>query len=267
MKARKVGNKYIITYRCPGYPIVVNESFDTQEAADLRITQIAIEKKEVTLRPPIKDDALGCKGLHRETITVDQPLDEYIELYGLKHWSEGTLSCNLHRINDYIRPFIGGELLSEGNAWLYVEKELLCVKKDSLEKLREQERDEVIFTFPAWKKMPSTTSLVLKTPKTESSVRQIYLPNTIAEALIQHKAHQNEEKVDLASEYQDYNLVVAQKVSNGDIKSVQGNTGHAVSNMVKDVYSHIFDASRRHMAKQVDEQFFAASEDKNNCTP
>lgn len=101
----------------------------------------------------------------------------------------------------------------------------MCVKKDSLEKLREQERDEVIFTFPAWKKMPSTTSLVLKTPKTESSVRQIYLPNTIAEALIQHKAHQNEEKVDLASEYQDYNLVVAQKVSNGDIKSVQGNTG------------------------------------------
>ena len=54
---------------------------------------------------------------------------------------------------------------------------------------------------------------------------------------------------------------------NGDIKSVQGNTGHAVSNMVTDVYSHIFDASRRHMAKQVDEQFFAASEDKNNCTP
>ncbi len=106
MKARKVGNKYTITYRCPGYPNVFNESFDTQEAADLRIAQIAIEKKEGTLRPPIKDDAPGRKGLHRETITVDQLLDEYIELYGLKHWSEGTLSCNLHRINDYIHPFI-----------------------------------------------------------------------------------------------------------------------------------------------------------------
>ena len=61
MKARKVGNKYIITYRCPGYPIVVNESFDTQEAADLRITQIAIEKKEVTLRSKMMPlDARAC---------------------------------------------------------------------------------------------------------------------------------------------------------------------------------------------------------------
>lgn len=93
------------------------------------------------------------------------------------------------------------ELVREGNAWLYVEKELLRIKKDSLEKLREQGRDEVMFTFPAWKKTTCTTSLVLKSPKTESSVRQIYLPNTIAEVLIQHKAHQNEEKVDLASEY------------------------------------------------------------------
>ncbi len=198
------------------------------------------------------------------------------------------------------------ELVSEGNAWLYVEKELLRVKKDSLEKWREQGRDEVIFTFPAWKKTPSTTSLVLKSPKTESSVRQIYLPNTIAEVLIQHKARQNEEQNDLASEYQDFNLVVAQangrpyetrqidrklkafiadknlnsvvfhslrhsstsiklKVSGGDIKSVQGDTGHAVSDMVTDGYSHIFDSNRKHLAKQVDEQFFAASDDKKTA--
>ena len=52
------------------------------------------------------------------------------------------------------------------------------------------------------------------------------------------------------------------KVSKGDIKSVQGDTGHAVSNMVTDVYSHIFDANRRHLAKQVDEQFFAAPDNK-----
>lgn len=62
-------------------------------------------------------------------------------------------------------------------------------------------------------------------------------------------------------------MAVLLKVSNGDIKSVQGDTGHAVSNMVTDVYSHIFDANCRHLAKQVDEQFFAASDDKNSCTP
>lgn len=55
-------------------------------------------------------------------------------------------------------------------------------------------------------------------------------------------------------------MAVLLKVSNGD-------TGHAVSNMVTDVYSHIFDANCRHLAKQVDEQFFAASDDKNSRTP
>ena len=52
------------------------------------------------------------------------------------------------------------------------------------------------------------------------------------------------------------------KVSKGDIKSVQGDTGHAVSDMVTDVYSHIFDSNRRHLAKQVDEQFFVAPDNK-----
>ena len=172
-----------------------------------------------------------------------------------------------------------------------------------MEKLRSQGRGDIIFTFPEHKKTGSKTSLVLKAPKTESSVRQIYLPRTIAEQLTAHKSNQELLKSDLADEYQDYNLVVAQnngrpyetrqidrklkdfnadfdlrsvvfhslrhsstsiklKVSKGDIKSVQGDTGHAVSNMVTDVYSHIFDANRRHLAKQVDEQFFAAPDNK-----
>ena len=52
------------------------------------------------------------------------------------------------------------------------------------------------------------------------------------------------------------------KVSGGDIKSVQGDTGHAVSDMVTDVYSHIFDSNRRRLAKQVDEQFCATTDNK-----
>ena len=52
------------------------------------------------------------------------------------------------------------------------------------------------------------------------------------------------------------------KISGGDIKSVQGDTGHAVSDMVTDVYSHIFDNNRKHLAKQVEEQFFAPPESK-----
>ena len=46
------------------------------------------------------------------------------------------------------------------------------------------------------------------------------------------------------------------KISGGDIKAVQGDTGHSQANMVTDIYSHIFDADRKHLARKVNEQFF-----------
>ena len=68
------------------------------------------------------------------------------------------------------------ELIEQDEAYLYVEKELRRCEKESLKKLKEQQRDDVFFVFPEWKKTGCSTSLVLKTPKTESSVRMIYLP-------------------------------------------------------------------------------------------
>ena len=49
------------------------------------------------------------------------------------------------------------------------------------------------------------------------------------------------------------------KISGGDIKAVQGDTGHAQANMVTDVYSHIMDSSRKHLAQQMEAQFFLTS--------
>ena len=43
--------------------------------------------------------------------------------------------------------------------------------------------------------------------------------------------------------------------SGGDIKAVQGDTGHAQSRMVTDVYSHIMTDDRKSLAKKVNEQF------------
>ena len=37
MKPKKHGAKYQITYRCPNYPKIINESFDSEEEAYLRI--------------------------------------------------------------------------------------------------------------------------------------------------------------------------------------------------------------------------------------
>ncbi len=46
------------------------------------------------------------------------------------------------------------------------------------------------------------------------------------------------------------------KLNCGDMKSVQGDTGHAQLKMVSDVYSHILDEDRRHNAEMVEEAFY-----------
>lgn len=195
------------------------------------------------------------------------------------------------------------ELIQNDEAFLTVEKELRRVTKKSMDALRMNGRDDVFLTFPEWKKTNCTTSLVLKSPKTESSVRNIYLPQTVAEALLANRATQESLKEDLADEYQDFGIVIAQpngrpyeehqilqkfkaliaknnlkpvvfhslrhsstsvklKLSGGDIKAVQGDTGHAQANMVTDVYSHIMNDDRKRLAKKMNDHFFLTTETK-----
>ena len=126
----------------------------------------------------------------------------------------------------------------------------------------------------------------MKTPKTESRVRKVFLPRSVAEELIAWKAQQEEIKDILQEEYQDYGLILATeyglprggayirdslnklikqhdlpqivfhsfrhmsvtyklKLNGGDIKAVQGDSGHAQADMVTEVYSHIIDEDRR----------------------
>lgn len=130
------------------------------------------------------------------------------------------------------------------------------------------------------------TALVLKSPKTKTSVRKVYLPNTVALMLIERKKQIDELKELFGEEYQDYDLVFAHpsgrpmegqvitnalkklirennlpdvvfhsfrhasityklKWTGGDMKAVQGDSGHARVEMVADVYSHILDDDRR----------------------
>ena len=48
------------------------------------------------------------------------------------------------------------------------------------------------------------------------------------------------------------------KWNGGDMKSVQGDSGHARMDMVMDVYSHIIDEDRRFNAQKFEEQFYQA---------
>lgn len=97
--------------------------------------------------------------------------------------------------------------IASDNAYLCVEKELVRVREDSLAVLGEE---EIIKKFPRTMYLEdASTVIVLKTPKTESSVRKVWMPKTVAYILRERKASQDKQKEFLGSEYLDYNLVVA----------------------------------------------------------
>ena len=180
-----------------------------------------------------------------------------------------------------------------GRASIYINKELQRVDVASLNAL---ENKNVITRFPSLNSR-CTTVQVLKSPKTDSSIRTIFLPKTVAEMLVEYKAEQDMTKEALGAEYADYNLVVAGplgmpteqstingalkqlieendlpkvvfhsfrhssityklKLNGGDIKSVQGDSGHAQASMVTEQYAHILDDDRRLNAQRFDDFFY-----------
>ena len=431
MKPRRKGNRWEITYRCPGYSKSISERFDTYEEAKARIAEIEYEKKIGELRPPVKSPGKD-RYIAKKYITLSEYLDEYVQVYGLNHWGASYLSNNRHRIEHYIKPYIGSIMLrdltthdldvfynrlldepavvlkghkqtdktvtpsviqkihvllrsalNQAIAWGYIsqnpaqfasppeyipaervvwseddaasaielcndpilrltlllsiggslrigevlgltwdcvdlsdfmhpqikiDKELARLKKEDLEDLKRRDRSKVKFEFPNWKKKPSSTVLVLKDPKTESSKRRIYLAPTVGQALADMKAAQAQIKELCGEAYTDYGLVIAQEtgrpyergqiaykldtfiqkvelpsvvfhslrhfsttlklqLSNGDIKAVQGDTGHAQARMVTDQYAHITDRSRQNLAQQMEKEFFHRPNSLDSPTP
>ena len=178
-------------------------------------------------------------------------------------------------------------------AYLFVNKELQRVNRDTMEKLNDK---GVVLKFPAVFARNSTL-LVLKEPKTATSVRKVYIPRTVAEMLKKRYEEIQELKALFGDEFTDYNLVFCNvngrpiegsvinrafcelieknglprvvfhslrhssityklKLNGGDIKSVQGDSGHAQSKMVSDVYSHIIDEDRRMNAQRLEDAFY-----------
>lgn len=195
---------------------------------------------------------------------------------------------------------ISSEAIQEGRAYIYVNKELQRVSKEAVKEL---DGKDVLLIFPEESKRCKTVR-ILKTPKTESSVRKIFLPKSVAMMLIDWKNSQKEIKEVLGEEYQDYGLIMATsyglpvsgsfvrkglkklieehdlppvvfhsirhtsvtyklKLNGGDIKAVQGDSGHAQVNMITDVYSHIIDDDRRRNAELFEDAFY----NKKNLDP
>ena len=170
---------------------------------------------------------------------------------------------------------------------LQISKTLCRVSKDAM--LMLEERD-VLHIFPT--DAHSRTVLVLKSPKTESSNRIVYLPPSLKCSLLEW---QNEQKKSAIGElprlifaYEDnrplqsgvltkhfqglltkcnlpkvtfhslrhssitYKLVL----TGGDIKAVQGDSGHSQADMITEIYGHILDANRRKTTERFEEEFY-----------
>ena len=68
---------------------------------------------------------------------------------------------------------------------------------------------DILFTFPATMAGLSTTQLVLKKPKTESSIRKVWIPKSLAQILQKWKVEQDKLRDLLGKDYLDYGMVIA----------------------------------------------------------
>lgn len=195
---------------------------------------------------------------------------------------------------------ISEEAIADNKAYVIINKQVERVSKDAIEELNSK---EIIMIFPSQKKNNKTVR-VLKSPKTDSSKRKVFIPKSVAQCLIDLKKDQEEIIEALGNEYQNYNLVMATtfglpigdsylrtkmqdiidelglpdvvfhslrhtsvtyklKLSGGDIKAVQGDSGHAQADMVTEVYGHILDEDRRKNAELMENAFY----NKENLNP
>ena len=190
---------------------------------------------------------------------------------------------------------ISDEEIARDDAFVWIEKELARVDQKAINAVGEK---DILFVFPRLMGGKSSTRLVLKKPKTESSIRKVWIPRTLAYILREWKEKQDKLKEFMGDDYIDYNLVLAQetgrpcedriignqferlkksaglpnvvfhslrhssttyklKINKGDVKATQGDTGHAQSDMVTQVYAHILDEDRKVNAQKFEMAFYA----------
>lgn len=167
------------------------------------------------------------------------------------------------------------------------------ISKKAVEVLKQK---DIIQIFQSMRKNNRTVR-VLKEPKTDSSIRKVYIPSSVAILLAELREEQKKTIEALGDMYENYNLVLATsyglplgesylrdkmqevidreglpdvvfhslrhtsvtyklKLSGGDIKAVQGDSGHAQADMVTEVYGHIIDEDRRKNAEMMENAFY-----------
>lgn len=200
---------------------------------------------------------------------------------------------------------ISDEAIAEGKAYIQVNKELQRVSRDTLKKL---DSKDVMLVFPPMSsrtttvqvlKAPKTSSSVRKIflPRTvaemlirwkEQQVENIEalgdeyqdfdlviagpLGMPTEAGTINASFRTLIEKNDLPRvvfhSLRHSSITYKLKLNGGDVKAVQGDSGHAQVKMVTDVYSHILDDDRRNNARLFEEAFYSgAGKDPTKAEP
>ena len=103
--------------------------------------------------------------------------------------------------------YIADENIARDDAYIIIDKQLERVKESTLEALGQE---EIIRIFPRTMYLEGHKSrVVLKTLKTETSLRKVWIPKTLAYILREWKEAQEKQKAFLGDEYLDYDLVIA----------------------------------------------------------
>lgn len=140
---------------------------------------------------------------------------------------------------------ISDEDIAADNAYVYIDKELTRASKRAIETLGEK---DIYYIFTPL--MPNTsTRIILKKPKTDSSIRKVWLLKVVFHSL-RHSSTT-------------YKL----KLNHGDLKATQGDTGHAEIDMITSIYAHILDEDRKVNAQKFETAFYAKPDLRNVRPP
>lgn len=101
---------------------------------------------------------------------------------------------------------ISDAAIMNDDAYLRVEKVLARVGAETIDVIGDR---DILYIFPGIVSGKTKTRLVLKKPKTESSIRKVWIPKTLAWLLRDWKENQDKLKELLGEEYYDHNLVIA----------------------------------------------------------
>ena len=194
--AQKYGDEQVLIWR-RSYdiaPLPLSEDDPRNPRFDIRYKDVP--DKELPRTESLKDTVERILPYWKEVIfptlrTADQIL---VAAHG----------NSLRGIIKYLKN-ISDEDIADDNAYVYIDKELARASKRAIEMLGQKDIYHM-FTplFPN-----TSTRIILKKPKTDSSIRKVWLPKTLAYILREWKSAQDELRALLRDEYQDYDLVVA----------------------------------------------------------